>query len=153
MEIMEGGVFQSNRPPVRLNQIGIKPFSQLWRVSNGRRQSDDLCVRFDMTEPSQVDFKRRSSRPVVHEMEFIGNNTAEVGNQFCTMTQQGIQFFRGAHENVALVDVFGFGRGVADSQANRETAGRPYGLQILVLLHRQCFERYDVDCFGTFMTL
>ena len=48
-------------------------------------------------------------------MEFIGHDTAEVSDKFSAMAKQGIQFFRGADENVAVIDVLGFGRCVADA--------------------------------------
>ena len=61
------------------------------------------------------------------------------------MAQQGIQFFRSAYQNVALINVLGFRRGVADTQPNRVAKSRSDFSQFLVFLHGQSFQRYDVD--------
>ena len=69
------------------------------------------------------------------------------------MTQQGIQFFRRANENVAIVNVLGFRRGVANSQTDGEPHGFSNFLQILVLLHSKGLQRHDVDGFRAVMAL
>ena len=147
MEVMEGGVFQSNRTPVRLDQISIQPFCELWGVANGCGERDDLSVGFDVSKSRKVDLKRGPSSAVVHQVEFVCDHAAKIGDEFSPMTKQRVQFFRGTHKDIALIDVLGFSRGVSDAQTDREPHRITKFTQILVFLHRQSLEWNDVDGF------
>ena len=147
MKIVKRRIFEGDRSPIGLNQLGIQPRSKIRGISNRRRKGDDLGVGLDVPQSSQIDFKRWSSGTVVHEVELIGNHATHVGDQFGAMTQQRIELFRGAHQDVAIVNVLGLGRGIADAQTNRPAHARRNFRQVLVFLHRQGFERHDVDGF------
>ena len=104
-----------------------------------------------MPKTCQVDFQCRTSSPVVHEVEFIGHHTANIGDKFCTMTQERVQFLRCANEDIAIIDVFCFSRSITNAQADRQAGGCCDVLQVLIFLHRQGLERHDVNRFGPFM--
>ena len=151
VKIMKRGVLKRYRPPVGLNQLGLKPGSEIRRIAHRCRKSDDLCIGFDVAKPGEIDLEGRSSGSIVHQVEFIGNHAAHVGHEFRAMAEQGIKLFRGAHQNVAVVDVFCLGGCVADAQPDRPAhAGGDLG-QVFVLLHGQRLQRNDVDGFGAFM--
>ena len=115
MKIVEGSVLKGDGSPIGLDQISIQPRCELGRIADGCGERNDLRVRFNVPESRKVDLKRGPPCTIVHQMEFIGHDTAEVSDKFSAMAKQGIQFFRGADENVAVIDVLGFGRCVADA--------------------------------------
>ena len=85
-------------------------------------------------------------------MEFIRHHATHIGHHLSVVSQERVQLFRGADEDVAFLDVLRFRGRITNAEANGVTHGFPKFLEILVLLHSQRFERDDVDGFGTFMS-
>ncbi len=145
VKIVKRSVLKRDRAPVGLNQRGIKPRGEVLRVADRGRKRNDLRIGFDVAKAGKIDFQCWTAGPIVHQVKLIRYDTAYIRHQLGAVTQQRIQLFGGAHQNVAIVDVFRFRCRIANAQAHGPAHGTSDGAQILILLHRQRLERHDVD--------
>ncbi len=64
--------------PVRIDQFGVQPVSQLSRVADGRRERDGLQRMVQRAEFRECDFQGRAALAVVDEVDLVGDDTGEV---------------------------------------------------------------------------